>query len=56
MNEQGECCEVCGDSDCELFGYCSREGHWHWFCAAHRPARFYADKRVAASDEEAAYE
>jgi hypothetical protein len=43
------CCETCGWGDVELFGY-RRGNGWPWFCAAHRPGKFYADKRLSAPD------
>jgi hypothetical protein len=49
-NEIAECCEKCGYSTCELFGYCRPDG-WHWFCTAHRLGQFYADKRSPAPDD-----
>jgi hypothetical protein len=48
---EGDCCEVCGEGDCELFGYRSPDGQWCWFCATHRPGRFYADKRLPAPED-----
>jgi hypothetical protein len=50
INEIAECCEVCGASTVELFGYRRADG-WHWFCSTHRIGKHYADARSPAPDD-----
>jgi hypothetical protein len=48
--DAAECCEFCGASACELFGYRRPDG-WHWFCANHRIGKHRADARSPAPDD-----